>query len=248
MTINNAFLYRMPAGIPGAISRPQNVDVGSVPANSAAAFAAYGLAGKIVSGKFVPLEAGNVNSNVYGILSRPYPIGGPNANDPLGTSVPPTNGMLTPMRRGHMTVLLQAGTAALQGPVYVRNGNVSAGKVLGGFEAASESTGAATGGNTGNGAIGTVSTDSTAVGGTYRITMLTATTFRVENPDGVRLKDGATGTAYTAGGVTFTVTVGGTPMIAGDSFTVAQNTFPLRNAVFMGPADTAGNVEIAYNI
>lgn len=248
MTINNAFLYRMPAGIPGAISRPQNVDVGSVPANPSAAFGAYGLAGKVTAGKFVPLLAGDLNSSVYGILSRPYPIGGPNASDALGVAVPPTNGILSPMRRGHMTVLLQAGTAALQGQVYVRNGNVSAGKVLGGFEAVSESVGAATGGNTGNGTIGTVSTDNTAKGGTYKITMLTATTFRVEDPDGVRLKDGATGTAYTAEGVTFTVTVGGTPMIAGDSFTVAQNTFPLRNAVFMGPADTAGNVEIAYNI
>lgn len=248
MTINNAFLYRMPAGIPGAISRSAGIDVCSFPANPSLPFAAYGILGKLVSGKLVPIASGDLNVNGYAILSRPYPIGGPNASDPLGTSVPPTSGMLTGLRRGHMTVLLNAGTAAAGGQVYVRNGNPSGAKVIGGFEATSESVGAATGGNTGNGTIGTVSTDNTAKGGTYKITMLTATTFRVEDPDGVRLKDGATGVAYTAEGLTFTVTVGGTPMIAGDSFTVAQNTFPLRNATFMGPADAAGNVEIAYNI
>lgn len=248
MTINNAFLYRMPAGIPGAISRPQSIDVASVPANPSAPFAAYGVPGKVVTGKLVPLQAGDGPGVVYGLLSRPYPIGGPNASDPLGTSVPPASGILSPMRRGHMTVLLNAGTAALQGPVYVRNGNPSGTKVIGGIEAVSESVGAATGGNTGNGTIGTVSVDNTAKSGTYKITMTSATAFSVTDPDGVLLKAGATGTAYTAEGVTFTITVGGTPMVAGDSFTVSQNTFPLRNAVFMGPADAAGNVEIAYNI
>jgi len=248
MTTNNAFLYRMPAGIPGAISRSAGIDVGSMPANPSAAFGAYGLAGKVSSGKFVPLVAADIDANVYGILSRPYPIGGPNASDPLGTAVPPTSGMLTMMRRGHMTVLLNAGTAAAGGQVYVSNGNPSGAKVIGGFEAASEAVGAATAGNTGNGTISAVSTTNIAKGGTYTITMLTATTFRVEDPEGVRLKDGATGVAYAAEGVAFTITVGGTPMIAGDSFTVAQNTFPLKKAVFMGPADAAGNVEIAYNI
>lgn len=248
MTVNNAFLYRMPAGIPGAISRSAGIDVASFPANPSLPFAAYGLGGKLASGKFVPIASGDLASVLYGILSRPFPIGGVNASDALGVAVPPASGILTPLRRGHMTVLLNAGAAVAGGAVYMRNGNPSGAKVIGGFEATSESVGAAVGGNTGNGTIGTVSTSASAVPGTYRATMLTATTFRVEDPNGVRLKDGATGTAYTAEGVTFTITVGGTPMVAGDAFTVSQNTFVVPNATFMGPADAAGNVEIAYNI
>jgi hypothetical protein len=247
MTINNAFLYRMPAGIPGAISRSQNVDVASFPANPAAAFAAYGLLGKLLSGKFVPITAGDTAG--YGILTRPFPIGGVNASDALGVSVPPNVGMLSPLRRGHMTVLLNAGSAVAGGPVYVRNGNPSGAKVIGGFEATTEAVGAATGGNTGNGTITAApTTGASTKAGTYTVTMKTATTFGVTNPQGDALKDGVTGAAYTAEGLTFTVTVGGTPMVAGDSFTVTQNTFPLANATFMGPADASGNVEIAYNI
>lgn len=248
MTVNNAFLYRMPAGIPGAISRSAGIDVASFPANPAAAFAAYGLGGKLSAGKFVPLVAGDLASVLYGVLSRPFPIGGPSANDPLGVAVPPNSGMLTPMRRGHMTVLLNAGTAVAGNAVYMRNGNPSGAKVIGGFEAVGEAVGALVGGATGNGTINTPTVGPTAVPGIYRVTMLGATTFRVEDPNGVRLKDGATGVAYSAEGITFTITVGATPFVAGDAFTVTQNTFVVPNASFMGPADAAGNVEIAYNI
>lgn len=248
MTTTNAFLYRMPAGIPGAISRSAGIDVASFPANPALAFSAYGLGGKLVSGKFVPIASGDLASALYGILSRPFPIGGVNANDALGVAVPPNVGMLTPLRRGHMTVLLNAGAAVAGAAVYMRNGNPSGAKVIGGFEAAGEAVGALVGGATGNGTISAPVVGPTAVPGQYRITMLTATTFRVEDPNGVRLKDGATGVAYSAEGITFTITVGGTAFVAGDAFTVSQNTFVVPNASFMGPADAAGNVEIAYNI
>ncbi len=41
-----AYLYRMPVGIAGAISRPQDLTVEPVVLKSDNAFAAYGLAGK----------------------------------------------------------------------------------------------------------------------------------------------------------------------------------------------------------
>lgn len=51
-----AYLYRMPVGIAGAISRPQDLTVEPVILKSANAFAAYGLAGKYdADGFFVPL-------------------------------------------------------------------------------------------------------------------------------------------------------------------------------------------------
>lgn len=44
--MNNVFLYRMPVGIAGAVSRPQDLTVEPVVLKSDNAFAAYGLAGK----------------------------------------------------------------------------------------------------------------------------------------------------------------------------------------------------------
>lgn len=55
-----AYLYRMPVGIAGAISRPQDLTVEPVVLKSDNAFAAYGLAGKYDDdGFFVPLADGD---------------------------------------------------------------------------------------------------------------------------------------------------------------------------------------------
>ena len=69
-----AYLYRMPVGIAGAISRPQDLTVEPVILKSANAFAAYGLAGKYdADGFFVPLADGDTSDKVKGIYVRPYP-------------------------------------------------------------------------------------------------------------------------------------------------------------------------------
>lgn len=138
--MGNAFLYRMPSGIPGDISRRANLTVESLILDSTNPFSAFGLFGKVNAGKFVPVGAGDTAAAVYGILVRPYPTQGGAASDPLGTSTPATGGIANVMRRGYMTVKLNAGTAALAGPVYVRVANASAGKPIGGIEAAADST------------------------------------------------------------------------------------------------------------
>lgn len=135
-----AFLYRMPSGIPGDISRPSQSTVEPGLFNSASAFSAYGLFGKIVSGRFVPVGAGDAATAVYGILARPFPVTGGAASDPIGTSTPPTSGACDIMRRGYMTVKNNAGTPALGSQVYVRVANAAAGKPIGGIEAAADST------------------------------------------------------------------------------------------------------------
>jgi hypothetical protein len=71
---------------------------------------------------------------------RPYPIQG-NGTDPLGTSTPPTSGVTDILKRGYVMVSLGGTTAATKGgTVYVRVATPSAGKPLGGFEAASDTT------------------------------------------------------------------------------------------------------------
>lgn len=73
--MNNVFLYRMPVGIAGAVSRPQDLTVEPVVLKSDNAFAAYGLAGKYDDdGFFVPLADGDTADKVKGIYVRPYQL------------------------------------------------------------------------------------------------------------------------------------------------------------------------------
>lgn len=241
--MGNAYLTRMPSGIPGDVTRKSQSTIESV-ILGATAFASFGLLGKISSGKFVPFGSGDKDGDEYGFLVRAYPT--TSSQDPLGTSTPPTKGAVDVLKRGYITVKVNAGTSALGSQVYVRVANAGVSKPIGGIEAVGEVVGTA-GTNTGNGTIGSLS-QTTAGAGTWVVTMLTATTFSVINPSGVRMKDGATGTAYSAGGIGFTITAGGTAFVAGDSFSVAVNTVALSNAKFTHSADASGNAEIAYKI
>lgn len=135
-----AFLYRMPSGIAGDVTRPSVSTIETQLLDSTLPFPGYGLFGKIASGKFVPIASGDAAGTVYGALVRPFPTQGVNASDALGVSVPKTSGAADVMRRGYMSVKLNAGTAALGGVVYVRVGAAATGKPIGGIEAASDST------------------------------------------------------------------------------------------------------------
>ncbi|MCZ6975328.1 hypothetical protein NH824_23645, partial [Salmonella enterica] len=90
--------YRMPAGIPGDVTRQSAAKIEPQVLNSSLPFAGYGLFGKLASNKFVPVGSGDAATAVYGLLVRPFPITGANASDPLGTSVPPTTGIADVLR------------------------------------------------------------------------------------------------------------------------------------------------------
>lgn len=247
-----AFVYRMPNGIPGEVTRKENSII-EPQILGATAFTAYGLFAKLSSSKLVPIGSGDLAADVYGLLIRPYPITGANASDALGTSVPPTSGIGNILKRGYASVLLKSGTAAAKGQVYVRVGNASSGKPIGGVEAAAEKTvagGTITG--TGTGTIAATVTGATPAG-TWSLTLQTTSqTSRVTviDPSGVRRADATVGTAYTtADGLAFTITAAGT-MTAGDSFApvVTANTLAVPECYFMAATDASGNVEISYNI
>jgi hypothetical protein len=134
-----AFLYRMPSGIPGDISRKEQSVVETQILNSSAAFSAYGLVGKMASGKFVPFAGGEAATDAYGVLVRPFPTN--SGMDGLGTATPPTSGPGDVLRRGFITVKLNGGaTVAAGGQVYVRVATAAAGKPIGGFEGAADDT------------------------------------------------------------------------------------------------------------
>ncbi|MBD8451871.1 structural cement protein Gp24 [Serratia rubidaea] len=115
-----AYLYRMPVGIAGAISRPQDLTVEPVILKSASAFPAYGLAGKFdADGFFVPLADGDTADKVKGIYVRPYPTTSqPDMVRQVGTD---KNFPADAMKRGYLTVNVGSDASAIKkgAPVYI---------------------------------------------------------------------------------------------------------------------------------
>jgi len=246
-----AYTFRMPAGFAGDLQRAEVATIESQQIDSNTPPNAFGVPVKLVGGKLQPIAAGDAASVVYGFYLRPYPIQG-NGTDPLGTSTPPTSGNGDVLRRGYSNVQLNGTTAAAKnGPVYMRVGNASTGKPIGGIEAAAENTVASTAnaGNTGNGTLGTLSALAAVQPGAYNVVFIAATKFEVYDPLGNFVGIGSTGTAFSSQ-VQFTITAGGTAFAAGDGFsvTVTANTVQVPSAVFTGAADTYSITEVAYNI
>lgn len=125
------FMERMPAGIPGDVTRPSTATIEPQHYDPSQPFPAYGVPGKIDGEKFVPLGTGDTAQDIYGLLVRPYPTG----QSLDGTNQPNSNGICNVLKRGYMTVLLKSGTAAKNGPVYVRVANGTPAKPIGGIEA-----------------------------------------------------------------------------------------------------------------
>ncbi|ESK40261.1 hypothetical protein P256_00708 [Acinetobacter nectaris CIP 110549] len=128
--MGNSFLYRMPSGIPGDVSRKSQSTIEAH--HLGAQFASCGLFGIIdANGSFVPPTADTTKP--YGILVRDYPFQGQATS--LGSSAPTSGTINDVLKRGYMTVLNNAGVAKKGAPVYVRVANDSAAKPLGGIEA-----------------------------------------------------------------------------------------------------------------
>jgi hypothetical protein len=100
---------------------------------------------------------------------------------------------------------------------------ITPGQLLGGKVTVADATTAvsAAAGNTassGTIAVGTPAITSKAKDGRYKGVAATATTVRWEDPDGVEVGTSTHGTEFSKGGIKFTVTAGGTPNVAGDTF------------------------------
>ncbi|CAE6811829.1 hypothetical protein R69746_05657 [Paraburkholderia aspalathi] len=77
------------------------------------------------------------------------------------------------------------------------------------------------GSNVGNGTSSAVTTNGYAPTlGVYAVEFDDATHFIVSAPNGQEVGHGTTGVAFSAGGLNFTITAGGTAFVPGDSFTV----------------------------
>ncbi|MCE6001878.1 hypothetical protein [Acinetobacter pittii] len=130
--MGNAYLYRMPSGIPGDISRKAHstVEAHILKGN----FGAFGIFGKLTTDGIVPLEA--ADTDVYGLIVRSYPT--QSALNGIGAAVPQSGIVNDIMRRGYMTVKCNAGTAKKAGKVYVRVATGTELKPIGGIEAVAD--------------------------------------------------------------------------------------------------------------
>lgn len=139
-----AFNRRMPACIPGALSRgvgQDTIEPQMITPYGATAPKEYGMAGQIdsVTGQFRIIN--NTDTDAYGVLVRDYPTN--SSQDPLGTSTPPASGIVSVMVRGYIGIKLRGDAAAVKGgTVYVWFAASAGSHVLGGFEA--EATGGST--------------------------------------------------------------------------------------------------------
>lgn len=117
-----------------------------------------------------------------------------------------------------------------------------AGQVLGKIGVSTGApTYAAGSGNTGTFTCGTVTESAGAKVGVYRIEFIAATVFLVADPDGAAVGEGNLGTAFSKGGIGFTLTAGATAAVVGDdaTITVAANANVGKYTVY-APAATDG--------
>jgi hypothetical protein len=103
-------------------------------------------------------------------------------------------------------------------PIVLAAGTLPRGSVLG--QVSSSSVVATPGTNTGNGTVSALSAGAGAKVGPYVLLATAPTVFSVTDPEGNVLANAAVGTAYSAGGINFLLTAGGTAFVAGDSFSL----------------------------
>ena len=249
----NVFTYRMPCGNPGDVQRAEASVVDAVALDPTNYPQAFGVPVTVdaSSHKLRSIMAGDTGASVSGFYVRPFPSQG-NGTDGLGTTTPPSSGIGNRLIRGYTSALLNGAASAYKdAPVFVRIGNASSGKPIGGVEAALEQViTSAAGTNTGNGTVGSVSAGQSVKAGAYVVKFTSSTAFTVTDPSGDSMPVGAAGAAYSDAQINFTITAGGTAFAAGDSFTltVTNNTVQIPNTYFQGPADAYGNTEIRFQV
>ena len=144
MATGNVYTYRMPAGIPGAVSRelaaveePHVLSTANTPA-------AYGDPVKIgTDGRIQAFGAGDAITALYGFLVRPYPTQNAVYNaQGFGPASPMGGRPCTVLKSGYISVVIQGTTVAANGgAVYIRvAGTVPTPGKIGGLEAAADPT------------------------------------------------------------------------------------------------------------
>ncbi len=134
-----AFLYRMPSGIPGSVSRnsaftiePNIISVTTPPA-------VYGVPLKLdANGHMTGIVGGDTAASVYGFLARPFPTN--SGTQGIAQATPPVSGPCDILKMGYINVKVNNGTPVKGGTVYIRTAANGTNTIIGGVEAASDTT------------------------------------------------------------------------------------------------------------
>ena len=143
---DTAYLLRAPAGIAGVVSRTLDSTIEPVsitPVGTTGAPALFGIACSIDATTGNLRVVADPDASVYGFLAKPYPAigGGTNAQQGLGTAIPPGVGNVDCMVRGYMSVHIGGTQAAVKGGlVYVWSSASTGTHVQGQVEAADPAT------------------------------------------------------------------------------------------------------------
>lgn len=116
--MSNAILYRIPAGIPGALSKGAGQATIETGIFAAANYPeAFGVFVKYSSGKVAKLVGAESTTDVVGVLVRPYPTQY-TSSEALGAATPDITKLANIMKRGYIMVKLAFGTASKGAQVY----------------------------------------------------------------------------------------------------------------------------------
>ncbi|NIJ07234.1 hypothetical protein FHS31_000830 [Sphingomonas vulcanisoli] len=153
----------------------------------------------------------------------------------------PTNPVLTELRREGGYVVWDPSDGMLTREAVILlsgSGLCTAGLVLAAILTGTAAA-AALGTNTGNGTFGAITVGGAAVPGDYIVEFDDATHFLVSAPGGQEIGHGTTGVAFSAGGLGFTITAGGTAFVAADSFKLTVTATAMKYVPF-DPTATNG--------
>jgi hypothetical protein len=142
-----AYAFRMPAGIPGEITRFQTygATVKVEKQNVSTPVTAYGVLVFVDANGARPIGTGDTAmpaANQLGISVRPFPgpdttVAFPSGSVPFGAGTPPATGLIDVLYRGYCSVSLKGAAAASRSSgVFVFDAASTGSHVLGGFEAA----------------------------------------------------------------------------------------------------------------
>lgn len=127
-------------------------------------------------------------------------------------------------------------------------GDLVAGTVLGKITKAGTASAAAFAGNTGTGTMGTITVGAGAKPGVYKLVIIEPATdagkFTVEDPDGIIIGTGAVASAFSAGGLAFTL-ADGTDFVAGDGFNITVAAGAGTYAVYDNTATNGAEIAVA---
>jgi hypothetical protein len=134
--MSNAFIYRMPAGIPGDVTRHEHSDIEPHPMDATYPVLAFGVPVKLVAGEVRAMTAEDVYTAVYGFLVRPFPSQMA-TSEAIGVATPDPTKICDVLVRGYMTVKVINGTPAHGDAVYFRHAVGSPVETIGQIEAGS---------------------------------------------------------------------------------------------------------------